>query len=1057
MAPIDLPFTKGIDESVDETVLGPPGMTELVNYRLTRAGRLEHRLGVVDVPFTDTIATTTGDDPDAAKTQALSGRLLAAGGHGYVCTGGGSWACVGSVPRFVPTESYQGVQGSPYNYRSPSCTSAAGYLVVLAQLDDAVNGQYVSIFDEVTGTKVWSDAFGTGGGNLNIGRVVTCGTTVVVVYQDLATGDIYATKMDLSVTPFAGFPAGTFITTAAAGSGFDACPVSNTTFAISYETTLGLAAMALVTASTFAVAAINADTDGAGAKLTTCLSINNGVYNFLVWMNTGTRAIIGAVFNASMVQIGTRATLGSAPGTLFSNDNFHPVIGRGGDLVAMVAWTDSYTTGTYRTFRTSFAGLDNTSASVGTYGVIYGYGLASKPFRSGEVMQGTSAPAAIWLANHMSGTTALDRSYFLMLLDQFESTSNNAAGTLELSAAPSAALPVIELLGQTIQVSEVVQSTASGQKHWQTVLTEAFRGLGTADVQAKAQVYRFAEAAQSGRARTRCVVPAQGSLVLLGGQSRYFDTDALVELGIPHGVSVSQGTPAATGGMTAGGTYRYVFVLEYIDGQGQRHLSYASDPYTVTLGGGDGQVNFELQVPSLWAFPNTATLEDERKIVVRAYRTSNNGTVFRYAPETSAPNGMFAGPLVSRARVQYQDVNSDTDIAGNEALYTQVGNALSNYRAPACRFGCEHEGRLVVAGGWNPSEYIASKLFFAGEGIQFTESSAFRDTCPEPITGCASLDGTLVLFAERGIYAVNGDGPTDDGVGAFSKPRRLPGIVGCVDWRSVLTTDAGVFFRSRDGLYLLPRGLAAPQFVGAPIRHKLRMFPETLGCAIVTRAVSEDVTDADSEQIAAWLVADAEPPTAVKIYTLSLTTQTWAEIRLPEDAANLQQVIGTWTDIANGTDVLGFARETIEAAEFGSLFVENPGTGYDEDVGGGFEPLLNGSWKTGKIFPFGFGGRGSIRSVRLVGDCLHATTLTPTIYSDAEPAGYVSTALNFAAGRFAVEVPFRRKDLAWIQVGVADPTTGDANRGAGLRFNGLALEVEMEPGLHRSNPTNRSI
>ena len=120
-------------------------------------------------------------------------------------------------------------------------------------------------------------------------------------------------------------------------------------------------------------------------------------------------------------------------------------------------------------------------------------------------------------------------------------------------------------------------------------------------------------------------------------------------------------------------------------------------------------------------------------------------------------------------------------------------------------------------------------------------------------------------------------------------------------------------------------------------------------------------------------------------------------------------------------------------------------------------PLLAGSWRTGKIFPFGFGGRGAVRKVRLVGECLSPTTLTPTVYTSDNDAGYTSAPLSFTVGRFSKEIDLRRQDLAWLQIAVADPTTGSANRGAGLRFNGIVLEVEMEPGLHRSSPTDRSI
>lgn len=1057
---IDLPFTRGLDESTDDTVLAPPGMVDLVNYRLTRAGRLEHRLGVADQSCATSVYNFTGDRPEGNKPQALYGRFLAAGGHGYTCLTQGAWLCVGSVSRFVPTESYPAYQESSRSFDSASCASVNGFLVVLGTENPNPGTAQAVVFDERTGEPVFRVSFGRAGGSATVcSRVVASGSNAVIVWLDTATGDIVGNTIDLSGTyPLALSADVTIVAAATAAAGIDAAPLDSSAFIVSYFVGAN-AAMRLVNSTTFATILGPAlVSDGAGTKLTTCLATVTPRNYYLAWLNTTTRNVVVAVFDNTLTQVGANVILGNAPGTVFSTDNFHPVIGRRSSSEVVVGWTDSYVVGVFQTYRTTFRDATNAAAAGTTYGPMYGYYLASKPFRtSAPFFEGFAQPA-VWLANQNPTVTDFDRSYFLMLLGEFSSVTNNEACSWEMSASPSAAVSAIRLLGQQLQVPEVVLSTTTGPFNWQTVHQESFRGLGTATPQRKLQVYRFGDGAISFRARTRQVIPCQGSFVVLGGAPRYYDTDRLVELGMAHGPTVIRATSAATGSM-APGDYRYVFVFEYFDGQGQRCLSYVSNPMVVTVAPGDAQVNFEILASAAWAFTNTTTDLDtfRRNLVVRPYRTGLNGTVYRYSPPTASPNGTFAGPLLAFGRIQLQDVNSDLQIAGNEAVYTQVGNALSNYRAPPSRFGCEHEGRLVLGGGWNPKEFTVSKLFFAGEGIQFTESASFKiPPITEDGTGCASLDGTLVLFSERSIYAVIGDGPTDDGAGGFTQPRRLPGRVGCLDWRSIITTDAGVMFRAADGFRLLPRGLGATMFIGAPIQNKTRLYPETLGAAVVTRQVAPGVSDHDSEQVACWLIGNAEEPTAVKIFTYSLLTQVWAEVSLPEDVSNLQNVLGVWRDLVNNTDVLGFAREEIATSVAGSLLVENPGTNYDRDISGSFEPLLAGSWRTGKVFPFGFGGRGTIRALRLVGECLAPTTLAPTVYSDANPAGYASSTLTFAAGRFAVQLELRQKDIEWVQVGMADPTTGSGNRGAGLRFNGLALEVEMDPGLIRLPAANRS-
>ncbi len=1048
---IDVPFTRGIDESVDETVAALPAMTELTNYRLTRSGRLEHRLGVQDVPLTSNINSGTGATPDLNKVQAIHGRTLIAGGHAYTNLSLGEWVCHGSVSRFVPYDSATVLSQARVSFTHQSCASVFGFLVVIGtDSGAAIPRVEVRIIDEVTGATAWVDEVGifTGlGSPNNRGRVVACGNTAVVVFQNVDNGNIYGTSRDLSVLPFADFPTETAIVGSSVFYGFDAAGVDSSRYIIAhYITSTGRIDLRQLDATTHAPQVQTSFV--AGGSYVTCLYYA-GLY-YLAWTDTAANVVRVAVYQntGTLVQVGSTQTIATGL-TVY----FRPVLcGNGSSNGVIVGYTDSYAgfipgSGSYRT---TFVAVSSASVTGSTYGPILNYWLASKPFVSASTFVGSLRQPCVWLANYVVNTNETDRSYFLATIPVGTSDFGERYPVLEASASPSMATPLPSATDW--QPCEVVEST-NGQSIWETALLEVFRGVGTSSPQNRVQSYRFGDASRSMRARTRCVVNCQGSFVVLGGAPRFFDGSWMTEVGIPHGPTVMSSLPDTGGSMTSGATYRYVFVLEYFDAKGQRVLSYVSSPYSVTLGALDGEVFFDIAAPAIWAAANAQGVSDPRysAIAISTYRTAANvGTVFRFSPPR-----VFGGPYSNGLSI-VTDSNSDASIAANEAIYVQVGNALSNYRAPPCRFGCEHEGRLVVAGGWNPNEARASKLFFPGEGVQFTESASFVVTCPEPITGVASLDGSLVLFTARSVYTVTGDGPLDDGTGSFSTPRKLPGRIGCLDWRSVVTREDGIFFRSADGIYTLPRGLASPVFIGASIREKLRQYPETLGAATATRAVSSSVDDHDSEQVVAWLVGNTESPSGVAIFMLSLATNSWTQVVVPESASNLQVVLGVWEDITNSSDVLAFARRDLDATVVGSVLVENPGSGYDRDISGSFEPLLAGGWKTGKLFPFGFGGRGSIRSIRLVGECLSATTLTPTIWSDDNTSGYDSDVLTFTPGRFAVEIPFRRRDLAWIQIQVADPVTGSANRGAGLRFNGLALEVEMEGGLHRSAPNERS-
>ncbi len=1035
---IDLPFTSGLNEAVDETVAQLPTMTELMNYRLTRAGRLEHRLGVKEVPLTP--MSVTGQMGVETESQSVDGNLLLAGGRGFFWANG-AWSPVGTVSQYQPCSSFSALVSSGTDFTHPSCAVGAGYIGVVSRELTATPVVQIRIFDEETRELCFDTSKGvtSGFGADNRGRVLMTSTSIIVVRQNTATGFVYGERMALT-KPFPLFGAPVNMVSASATTGFDVFLVDDTQFLLVYWLG-GEVIIHLRSTANFALID-SLDIAEAGDCFVTCTAV--GSRYFISWVNTVSGNWRCATLDTALTQVGATLTLSSAL-AFFSR----PTICDYGDGSSAMAFVTRDTPSvSYTDYQVLSHKLLATGADGVASGVLDGYYLTSKAFCSPSPFGDARRPAA-WVANHNPNTSEVDRSSFLVSF--FGATFVDTV--LQLSASPSKAPDV---LSATDWLPEVAQGSGA---EWHVAMRESFRGLATATPQTRTQLYSFAYASRSVSARSLATVSGNGQTVVLGGAPRFFDGARLCELGMAHGPTVlAAASSAGTGSLVAGSTYRYVFVVEYFDANGNRQLSYPSLPYSFTVGGGDNTVDVTVDVPLVYANPDNNNTSSLRSAVVRAYRTTaNSGTVYRYSPQDSAPNGVPISYATGAAGVvTFTDVASDAEISANEAVYVQVGNARSNYRAPPCRFGCEHEGRLAVSGGWNPSEVNVSKLFFPGEGIQFADDVAFTLTNPEPVTGLASLDGSLVIFCRRSIYTVSGDGPTDDGAGSFTSPRKLPGRIGCIDWRSVVTREDGVYFRAADGLYMLPRGLASPTFVGAAIKEKLRQYPVTLGAATATRTVSAAVDDHDSEQVLAWLVADAEDPTSTAIFVLSLATSAWTEVALPENLGNLHTVIGVWRDAVESSDVLAFLRRELAAVESACFLVEDVGTTYYRDISDSFEPLLAGYWQTGKLFPFGFGGRGSIRTIRLVGDCLGATTLTPTIYSDDDAAGYVSDTLTFAPGRFAVEIPFRRRDLAWIQIRVDDPTSGSGNRGAGLRFNGLALEVEMEGGLHRTTPNERS-
>lgn len=284
-----------------------------------------------------------------------------------------------------------------------------------------------------------------------------------------------------------------------------------------------------------------------------------------------------------------------------------------------------------------------------------------------------------------------------------------------------------------------------------------------------------------------------------------------------------------TGDLTLEGYYQYRAVLEWIDPEGRRWRSKPSLVYEGQLSGTENQFTHDGPRTHAWLRQNVRRYQSPSGMVIHLYRTEASGSTFyRCTPPQGAPL------VANGAVISYVDGLPDFVLATREVLYTD-GGVLDNEHAASCQFLAASEDRAWVAGLWDTKRARSSKLLVPGEPIQFTESPAFDVALPVECMGIASQDGNVILFGEQAVYAVLGGGPTDQGQGAWDSPRVITRSTGCVNGRSLLESSAGVFFQSRRGIELLPRGLGEPQFIGDPVQETFfNAGGEVLSAAVIT-------------------------------------------------------------------------------------------------------------------------------------------------------------------------------------------------------------------------------
>lgn len=377
---------------------------------------------------------------------------------------------------------------------------------------------------------------------------------------------------------------------------------------------------------------------------------------------------------------------------------------------------------------------------------------------------------------------------------------------------------------------------------------------------------------------------------------------------------------SGSGGITSG-TYLYRVVVERIDADGRRWRSAPSGIQKVTVTAPDDTVELTARCTTDLLRAGSATVRHSSKFVLHVYRTLAGGSDFRRCtPPQGAPLPIASGVFT------YVDGQPDA-ILDREFLYTD-GGVLQNDMAPSSRFVAVTEDRIWFAGLWDTTQLQSSKFIVPGEPPQFTDDPSHRVVLPAPCTGIAAQDGVVIAFTAQGVYAVQGAGPTDQGQGAWDSPREVSRSCGCISELSIVETSAGVFFQAARGIYLIPRGLGEPMFVGAPIQDVLESLTSPAITAASFCRLSNTV-----RFVAGGIVL-----------VLDLSTSAWSQDTYDGNIAGV-------CDSSSGAVLAQ------EQADSGRFFRRESDVLREDDLAGSTPAAL---LRFGKLHPFGIAGWGTV-------------------------------------------------------------------------------------------------
>ncbi len=511
-----------------------------------------------------------------------------------------------------------------------------------------------------------------------------------------------------------------------------------------------------------------------------------------------------------------------------------------------------------------------------------------------------------------------------------------------------------------------------------------------------------------------------------------------VSMRAPQGSMVSAAN-ANGGGLLQVGTYIYQFGSSYRSGAGVLHRGPLSVQLSEDVSSANSSMEWLLSPQSIDCKQTTATgfaLESAGEVMRDVYRSEANGSVvyeLSWAPRWNT----FPNDPTSLLNT-YIDLRDDAQIIDGAAYeistrpqpYTSSGE-LEDVQPPASYTRLFHLGRLFIVTGGRREIWYAKDVK-ENPGIAPGFSQDMRELYEQDITALASMDEKRIVFWERGIWYVVGDGPTVAGTdNRFSSPQVIQSDVGCTNPRSVVSTPMGVLFQSDENLYLLTRGLTV-DWIGKDAQDTVAAYPLITSAVLVAHEGEVRFT------------CNTSDGTEGVMLVFDYTRGTWTT--RDYGGASLRDAILHDGDYYFATDADVFRELTTTHLDSGSFVASTV--------------------ELESIVPSGPIGWQRVRIAKLLGQSLsnHGMTVSigrdfATTYEQSETfaAGSSPTATG-AHARCEVLLTVQRRQAVQLKFTDAAPsntTLYPLGNGAGFQFEGVALLVVPKDGLPRDTSTRR--
>lgn len=506
------------------------------------------------------------------------------------------------------------------------------------------------------------------------------------------------------------------------------------------------------------------------------------------------------------------------------------------------------------------------------------------------------------------------------------------------------------------------------------------------------------------------------SLYFAGSQITVYDGAKFRECGFsifPYYLEIT-----ANGGVgdLSTGDYATKISWKYINNNGESERSTTVTVPTITITNPDG---------ISYAATSTIPALSGSEIVAEVWRTQVDPTAdspFHLTtsldPADSSNPNRFLFNDTNVSLPTFVDTLADEDIAIRET-HPENGSELENFAPPGARIIAANSSRLFLARVNGDPEFLwYSKNRIEGRVASFNDG--LKVEIPNTgdcgvITAVSFLNDAVIVFREKAVYVLTGDGFDNVGAGVNYFVRQISSEVGAVSVDAVGLSDRGIYFLSSKGWYLLDRGWQLT-YIGA------------------------DVSDYDGETFVGVDVLDS----AHQVRCVS------TERQLVFDT-----VIGKWSEWTLDGGLVPTGTGVYDGAHF---FTHS--TGIRKQASVADTPGFALELETGWIKLADIQGASRIRWCELLGEWLSDHSLRIRVAYNYDDSSYIDDALitpSSAGVGQSLQVKFglsRPQCEAFkVRINITEEDNQDGfPTGLGAKLTALSIEYGVTRGLYRRLP-----